>query len=183
MSYVLTCLLGILAGGVCVYVLLESKRKRLDEQQRQQEERIEYIAGLNADNAQLEQDKKAFYAKRISYTELQDENLILKRDLANIAVTVQKLTLDRDNQHESQDALRRQTDDLAARYLKDHVKWIGSYLTPSNFANCKRRLEKAISTTAPHNHGSSGTHDRNRSTRMPMFLRVRRVFLVCETRA
>jgi DNA-directed RNA polymerase subunit RPC12/RpoP len=38
-------------------------------------------------------------------------------------------------------------------------------------------------TTAPHNHGSSGTHDRNRSTRMPMFLRVRRVFLVCETRA
>jgi hypothetical protein len=41
----------------------------------------------------------------------------------------------------------------------------------------------ALNTTAPHNHGSSGTHDRNRSTRMPMFLRVRRVFLVCETRA
>jgi len=42
---------------------------------------------------------------------------------------------------------------------------------------------RVLNTTAPHNHGSSGTHDRNRSTRMPMFLRVRRVFLVCETRA
>lgn len=57
-----------------------------------------------------------------------------------------------------------------------------------DFLNSVLKTERSFrcqvaNTTAPHNHGSSGTHDRNRSTRMPSFLRVRRVVLAWEARA
>ena len=33
---------------------------------------------------------------------------------------------------------------LAARYLKDNVKWIGSSLNPNNYVTCKQRLQDVI---------------------------------------
>jgi hypothetical protein len=80
----------------------------------------------------------------VSYTELQRENAILKRDLRNLDVNVRKLELDRNQQQESQQALDERCKELGARYLKENVKWVGASLTANNFTVCKQRLQDVI---------------------------------------
>ena len=96
MAYVLVMLLGVFGGGISVYMALQVKRRKLDEQKRQQdadEQRIKRtlneIEGFKAEQAEFE-------ARVISFRELQDENTILKRDLQNVDVNLRKLQLDRD---------------------------------------------------------------------------------------
>ena len=92
----------------------------------------------------LEQRQKEFDARIISYKELQDENLILKRDLHNIDVSLRKLQLDRDRQREKQEALDARAQELGARYLKENIKWLGNSLNSNNFAASKQKLLDVI---------------------------------------
>jgi len=100
--------------------------------------------GIDEVKANLEAQQKEFDARAVSYSEMVKENAILKRDLLNLGVNVRKLTLDRQNQHEAQQALDERCKELGTRYLKENVKWLGATLTANNFAACKQRLLDVI---------------------------------------
>jgi len=148
MWYIIASLLGMAAGAACVFIVLETKRKTLDEQKRRQiteAGRIkETLQAIQARERELEKSLTEFKSQAISYRELQGENTILKRDLRNIDVNLRKLHLDHEVQRKTQKTLDEQVTNLGSSYLKDHVKWVGSSLTPNNFANCKQRLQKAV---------------------------------------
>jgi hypothetical protein len=94
--------------------------------------------------AKLTAEEKDLEARAVSYTELQRENAMLKRDLRNLDVNLHKLELDRNRQQESQQALDECCKELGARYLKENVKWVGASLTANNFTACKQRLQDVI---------------------------------------
>src|SRR5262245_36821438 len=75
--------------------------------------------------------------KVISYQNLADENVILKRDLRNLDVRGRKLQLDQEVQRQAFESQRTKVDELGSRYLKENVKWIGTSLTANNFVSCK----------------------------------------------
>ena len=144
MLYAVMLLLGVFAGAISVYVILENRRRRLreleDKLSRQAREIKETLPGIR----EREHELKEFQAQVISYKELKDENAILKHDLQNIDVNLRKLQLDRDVQRESQEQLDQRTRELGSRFLKDNIKWISASLTPNNYASCKQRLQKVI---------------------------------------
>ncbi len=152
---VVIAILAFVAGGSGVFFVLEAKRKELNEQKvrlsAQSEQLRETEQKLNSTARDLENEKvrltsarKDFEARAISYTELRDENTILKRDLHNLDVHVRKLQLDRVQQDQTQNTLDQKIKDVGNRYLKDTVKWIGASLNQNNFASCKQRLQDVI---------------------------------------
>jgi len=68
----------------------------------------------------------------------------LKRDLQNIDVNLRKLELDRDVQRGNQESLNAKVQEVASRYLRENVKWIGQSLTADNFVSLKQRLQVVI---------------------------------------
>jgi hypothetical protein len=155
MGYVITLLVGIVAGGSCMLVILlerHNKVKKLQAGFASQTKRIqEELGRLATANADLERNDTKLAAQRselesriISYGELQKENCILKRDLQNIDVNLHKLQLDGELQRKRQDELDERTKELGSRYLKENVKWIGASLNANNFAACKQRLQEVI---------------------------------------
>jgi len=94
--------------------------------------------------AKLTAHERDLEARAVSYSELQGENAILKRDLRNLDVNLRKLELDRNQQQESQQALDERCKELGARYLKENVKWISESLTADNFTARKQRLQDVI---------------------------------------
>lgn len=155
MSYVFVLLLGIIGGGVSVFVSLELRRRSVNEQKRQQDAEAQRIQKtleeiearqreLDQQAQRLKTDQTEFEARAVTYRELQDENTILKRDLQNVDVNLRKLQLDRERQREIQEALDQRCRDLGSRYLRDNVKFISSSLTPNNFVNSKQRLQNVV---------------------------------------
>jgi hypothetical protein len=155
MWYVIASLVGMIGGAICVYLALEVKRWQLAEEAQRQEARAkrvqETLQGISTHQqqhakevARLKAERAEFDARAASYGELQDENAILKRDLRNIDVSMRKVQLDREQQRQTQETLDQRSKDLGSRYLKESVKWTSSSLTPTNFANCKQRLQDVI---------------------------------------
>jgi hypothetical protein len=155
MSYIIVLLIGIIAGAISVFAALQTMHRNLKERQRQldaQGERIrEGNKRLKAAQQELNQrieslkaEQSTFEARVIAYKELQDENAILKRDLQNIDVNLWKLQLDSERQRHRQETLDQKISELASRFLKDNIKWIGASLTSSNFINSKQRLQSVI---------------------------------------
>jgi hypothetical protein len=111
----------------------------------QREEEFKRVAGarmleidrLRAD-AQTHHDD--LQRRVIAYKELQEENAILKRDLQNISVTMNKLALDGERRDEQQAAIATRSAELAGRYLSETVKAVVAAIGPSNFSACKVRL-------------------------------------------
>jgi hypothetical protein len=155
MDYIIVALVGMAGGAFCVYMLTEGRRKSLAEQKSEQEARSQSISDSlqklrereeRYDQAvtQLKAARTEFDARAVPYNELQDENTILKRDLRNIIVQVRKVQLDTHVQRQSQEAVQQKVRDIGNCYLKENVKWIGSSLTPNNFAASNQRLKDVI---------------------------------------
>ncbi len=155
MVYVLMFLIGLIGGGICVFLALQVKRRELSEQKSKQAIQTIKIRDALAEiktkqsefdqhSAQFEKDKEEFDSRAISYKELQDENAILKHDLQNVDVNLRKLQLDNDLQRQKQVTLDQRIKELGSRYMKENVKWVGSSLTPNNFVACKKRLQDVI---------------------------------------
>ena len=155
MDYVLTTLVGLIGGAICVLVAFEKKRKQLQEQKRTQDDyRSQIDHSLNSIRTQeeelarvksrLDSARTEFDSQAVSYKELQDENSLLKRDLRNIDVHLRKLQLDHDQQAQAQLVVNDRVNVLGTRYLRDNVKWISALLNPNNFTSCKQRLLDAI---------------------------------------
>lgn len=113
---------------------LASRRRELDEES-------SHVAD---EAAALDRRQREFNARAVSYGELSDENLLLKRDLQNLDVNLRKLQLDTELQREKQQMLDKRAQEVGARYLQDSVKWIGNAITANNFVACKQRLLKVI---------------------------------------
>jgi hypothetical protein len=92
----------------------------------------------------LERNQAAFNSKAVPYSEMDAENVILKRDLRNIDSHVLKLQMDRDVLAEAQLKMSQRSEELAEKYLADVEKWIGGAITENNYASCKQKLTKTI---------------------------------------
>jgi hypothetical protein len=101
-------------------------------------------SNLQTESARVTAAKLEIEARIISYQNLVDENLILKRDLRNLDINVRKLQLDYDAHRDSLELQRQKVEELGGRYLKENVKWLGASLTPNNFVTCKQRLLDVI---------------------------------------
>lgn len=155
MLYVFTFIMGLITGVACVFLVLANERSKLKEQKSKQDAQgkdiqksLQVIRAkrqeLDQQTIQLEVQQKELEARVVSYTELQNENGILKRDLQNIDVNLRKLQLDRKQQRQDQETLDQRSNDLGSRYLKENIKWIGLSLTTNNFVASKQRLQKVI---------------------------------------
>ncbi len=99
---------------------------------------------LAARAGRIEDQRREWDRRIISYDELKGENAILKRDLQNIDVNVNKLQLDIELQAQRQTELDARSRSLAERYLAETVKATANGLTPLNFGACKQRLLDVI---------------------------------------
>ena len=154
MDYIIVALLGMAGGAFCVFMIMEARRKTLNEQRvtQQAAEQIENsFQALKSKERRFEEEaqrlkaeRAEFDARAVPYTELQDENAILKRDLRNIHVQVHKGQLDTQAQRKQHAEIVQKVSDLGSRYLKENVKWISTSLNPNNFAASKQRLVDVI---------------------------------------
>ena len=155
MDYIIVALLGMAGGAFCVFMIMEARRKVLNEQKGMQEARAEQIENsyqtlkskerrFDEEAQRLKAERAEFDARAVPYTELQDENAILKRDLRNIHVQVRKVQLDTEVQRKHHTEIQQKVMDLGSRYLKENVKWISTSLNPNNFAASKQRLLDVI---------------------------------------
>jgi hypothetical protein len=153
--YVLTLFVGILTGAVCVglyivewYAKVKKREELASVQARQAAHSISLLDAnrqeIDRARSNLEAQKAAFEKRVIGYEELQTENAILKKDLQNIDISVNKLNLDGELRSDRQKELERKSREVARRYLSETVKAVGVALTPSNFAICKQRLLDVI---------------------------------------
>ena len=126
MLYVFVALLGVIAGAVSVFALLDIRRRSVQEQKRRLDGEAkqvhESLSEIKAKEQELGQQAGRLKAKQaeiearvVSYRELQDENAILKRDLQNIDVNLRKVRLDRMLQGRTQETLDQRSKDLGCR--------------------------------------------------------------------
>ncbi len=191
MDYIIVAMLGMAGGAFCVFMIMEARRKALQEQrlvhdaraqqieearqalkarEKRYDEEVERLKSARVDfekrcenelhelkaargdfdrtcheeRERLEAAQAEFHSQAVQYSELQDENAILKRDLRNIHVHGQKLKLDTESQRKVQAEIQQRVNDLGSRYLSENVKWIGASLNPNNFAASKQRLSDVI---------------------------------------
>jgi hypothetical protein len=154
-GYFATLVLGLLAGGLCAYLILMDRiakaRQRAADANRNAKQVHDEREALRTAQAELNQRiqdlvrrESEFHQKHVGYSELERENAILKRDLLNIEINVRKLELDRELRDQKQEDLDRRSQLLAKRYLDETVKAVVGAVGPSNFATCKNRLVEAI---------------------------------------
>ena len=162
MSYVIVLLLGCACGAICTFIAVDHRRRELalrETKLARSEERIAEQAAevaarreeaqarmrdLERRATQLADEEEEFRSRVVSYEELKQENIILKRDLQNVDVNLRKLQLDRDVDRERHAHQEERTGELCRRYMKESIKWISASLTPNNFAASKQRLLNVI---------------------------------------
>lgn len=162
MGPVLLALFGFACGAALVFFAFEPRRRRVDDLDRklkrfgeELEDRDERLSTeeerLRRERTSFDLLRNQFQAERlefnrriITYDELARENLILKTDMRNLAITVAK------QEYEHRELARRQTnvqemaDTLGDRYLSETQKWVARSLTTGNYASNKNRLIEAI---------------------------------------
>lgn len=173
MLYIFLFVMGVVSGGAVMFLFLSATRAYLKEKKTQMKAHGERLISAHKDNmakaheldlreagvatkeheatvrmdareAGIVKKEEEIAARYVTYNELQNENLMLKRDLQNVDVDLRKLQLDRQLQQESQETLDTRANELGSRYLKENIKWIGATLNANNFVTCKQRLQKVI---------------------------------------
>ena len=148
MLSVIAFLIGVAIGsGFAVVWVLEGHRRVRAERQRlgaSQQNLAREGQELEHQRHELKLQEAAIKSGFVTLNDFRNENALLKRDLQNIDVNLNKLELDRDRDRESQATLNERVDETGRLYLKDNVKWIGASITANNFTACKQRLLKAI---------------------------------------
>jgi hypothetical protein len=155
MWYVVTALLGMIAGTVCMGLAVmnwhnkaKQKAKAVESQARRAREATAAAEAKEKELAELSRrmfdDRAQLDSHIVSYRELEQENKILKRDLKNIDVQLRKLELDADLHSRQLEELNDRNAQLAERYLTESVKSIVSSAGPNGFAACKDRLAEVI---------------------------------------
>ena len=92
----------------------------------------------------LNEEVVTFEARKVQYDGLVRENSGLKQDLFNLSVQLKKTERDHAALTQRQSKIDGKANELAERYLKENVSWIGDKLNSTNFSSCKQRLLKVI---------------------------------------
>jgi hypothetical protein len=90
------------------------------------------------------QEKQLLESKRISLETFEKENRKLRQELLALHITTNALSVAEKNRLAEHEALTLRTNDLAARYLADTEKAVGSSISANNYAACKQRLIRVI---------------------------------------
>jgi hypothetical protein len=93
---------------------------------------------------QLRDAIAAFEARKVRYDDIVRENSGLKQDCFNLSVQSKKMERDHAALAQRQDVIEGKANELARRYLRESVSWIGDKLNPNNFSSCKQRLLNVI---------------------------------------
>lgn len=170
MFYVIAFVVGLLQGAVCLYLFLMDRHKKMRALETESRARLAEISGrerelkanLAASQAELSlreqvvaKAKEELDRRVISYDELRNENAMLKRDLQNVDVTLNKLALDVEVQAERQKTLDDRSNMLAERYLSETAKQVVAAVGANNFAACKQRLLDVIGRCRDIGYGIS----------------------------
>jgi len=102
------------------------------------------IAESRTARQQLDEATVQFQAKKVQYDDVLRENTGLKQDIFNLWVQISKSERDHAASTRRQDEISQQATDLATRYLRDNVAWIGEQINANNYSSCKQRLLKVI---------------------------------------
>jgi Meiotically up-regulated gene 113 len=162
MIFAFSTIVGFLGGMFCVFIAMETRRLRImalmTEQRIHERQLAEQIGAFSSRQGEaaarasesesrlkrltdeLSEKQAKFDSRAISYKELQDENLIIKRDLRNLEIERRKLEVDGNTRDGNHRTISERSEELCRVYLKDNVKWITSSLNANNFSNCKQRL-------------------------------------------
>jgi T5orf172 domain len=155
MYYVLTFLLGLPIGAICMYLYVSEGHSRAKKREEEANAAANLArqandaarakeSDLNGQLAELTLKSQQFEHRVIKYQDLQAENSILKRDLQNIDIQMRKIELDGQARDQKQKQLDERSTQLAQRYLTETVKSVVSSIGPSNFTRCKDRLIDVI---------------------------------------
>jgi hypothetical protein len=120
---------------------IEADAKNLDQQRKAANTKANELDKLDTE---FQVKQREFASRVIGYTDLLQENQILKRDLQNVDVTLNKLGLDHDVRERKQQELEVRSRALGERYLRETVKTIISSLGANNFSACKQKLLNTI---------------------------------------
>lgn len=99
---------------------------------------------IDEERSQLNQAAAAFEDRKVQYDDLVRETAGLKQDCFNLAVHLKKTERDHSALAQRQDEIERKSIQLAERYLKETVLWIGGRLNANNFSKCKQQLVDVI---------------------------------------
>jgi hypothetical protein len=130
----------------------EEVDRQIESAQAQMEERRDNAMsvindGRQALDTQIREFKAAnaeFKSQVITYEELRNENALLRRELRNTGIRINKSTVDNQAERCRNDGIAAKVEELGSRYLAENVKWIGQSLNANNYAACKERLLKVI---------------------------------------
>ena len=124
---------------------MRNERESLSRQlQERQAKLTSYENTLNEHASKLKEEQRQYERRIIAYSEMQSENVLLKRDLRNLAIEMQKLELDQSLQTRSQEELDRKVAEIGNRYLQENIRWISKSLNQNNFASCKQKLTDVV---------------------------------------
>lgn len=144
MTYLVVALVSFLVGGALTAFHFVNAGKQLRSLETAREELERDRADLTTERQRLDELSREYSRKHASYDELAQENLVLKRDLSGIDISLHKLELDRDAQTVRQEEQDRRSRELAERYLRETEKWVGQSINANNYAACKQRLSRVI---------------------------------------
>ena len=155
MAYFICIVIGVIVGvGVMVTVLYSkmwSLKKQHGQQKAESQRLKEWHQRIDADQKRLQdeqiafqQQRSEFMSRKISYDQLSQENAMLKDDLFSVSTNLRKTKLDQDELDRRQQEQDAKAKELGAKYLKDHVKWIGAKLNPNNYATSKKQLLQVV---------------------------------------
>jgi hypothetical protein len=85
-----------------------------------------------------------FASRKIKYDDLVRENSGLKQDCFNLSIQLKKMERDHATIAQRQVEINGKANELAERYMKESVSWIGNKLNSSNFSSCKQRILSVI---------------------------------------
>jgi hypothetical protein len=154
MWYVVTSLVGMLAGTLCTglaimawYRKVRQNAKLAESQSRRAREATDAAEAREREQAEisrrLHQDRQELDGKIVSHRELEQANRILKRDLQNVDVQLRKLELDVELERQRHKELADRSGQLARRYLADSAK-SAMLLGADGLAGAKVRLSEVI---------------------------------------
>jgi hypothetical protein len=122
----------------------EFKERVIAEMNSERRELDVHAQKLRDRQTEIDRQVKELNDRIISYAQYQRENAILKRDLQNVAVALDKLTLDGELLEQKQKQLDERSNEMAERYLNETIKSVVAAIGPNNFSACKQRLVDAI---------------------------------------
>lgn len=145
----ITFILGLAVGGIGLLIYVTTTLNEVKEARRTAEARTREAEARKREADALVEQYQPLVAElsqnKISYQELQHENALMRRDLRNVAINLEKVQLDGEVRDGRQKEIDSRSQEISRRYLDDARKWISGNLTPGNFVISKSKLLDVIS--------------------------------------